>query len=197
MFNGIIKETGKIYKISDNNNGYALEIKTNLNFSNNEIGESFSCSGVCLTLEKKKNKIGTFFISKETIKKTNLKFLKVNDLVNVEKPLKYGDRISGHFVQGHVDTTCKIKNIKILGKSWLITFKLNKNYSKFIVEKGSITINGVSLTISKIINTGFQIAVIPYTLKLTNLIKLKKNDIVNVEFDILGKYIKKYLINKK
>ena len=115
----------------------------------------------------------------------------------MEKPLKFGQRISGHFVQGHVDTTCKIKNIKILGKSWLIDFKLPKNYSKFIVEKGSITINGVSLTIAKIINTGFQIAIIPHTLKLTNLIKLKKNDIVNVEFDILGKYIKKYLVNKK
>ena len=197
MFNGIIKNTGKVYKINTYNNGCVLEIKTNLIFSSKEIGESFSCSGACLTLEKKKNNIATFYITKETVKKTNLKLLKVNDLVNMEKPLKFGQRISGHFVQGHVDTTCKIKNIKILGKSWLIDFKLPKNYSKFIVEKGSITINGVSLTIAKIINTGFQIAVIPHTLKLTNLIKLKKNDIVNVEFDILGKYINKYFVNKK
>jgi riboflavin synthase len=197
MFNGIIKNTGKVYKINNYKKGYILEIKTNINLLNKEIGESFSCSGACLTLEKKRNKIATFYVSKETLKKTNFKLLKVNHLINIEKPLKFGQRISGHFVQGHVDTTSKVKAITILGKSWLIKFHLSKNYSKYVIEKGSITINGVSLTIAKIIKSEFQIAVIPHTLKLTNLINLKKNDIVNVEFDILGKYIKKYLINKK
>ena len=112
---------------------------------------------------------------------------------NLEKSLKYGDRISGHFVQGHVDTTTYIKKITILGKSWLINFHLAKKYERFVVSKGSIAINGVSLTISKMIKSGFQVSVIPQTLKLTNLIYLKKKDVVNVEFDVLGKYINNFL----
>ena len=112
---------------------------------------------------------------------------------NLEKSLKYGDRISGHFVQGHVDTKSTIKKIDFIGKSWFINFKLTKKYRKYLVQKGSITINGVSLTISKILKGGFQIVIIPQTLKLTNLIYLKEKDVVNVEFDVLGKYIKNFL----
>ena len=115
------------------------------------------------------------------------------DLINLEKPLKYGDRISGHFVQGHVDTTSVIKTIDFIGKSWFINFKLLKKYKKYLIQKGSIAINGVSLTISKILKDGFQIVVIPQTLKLTNLIYLKKKDVVNIEIDVLGKYIKSFL----
>ena len=104
--------------------------------------------------------------------------------------MKYGNRISGHFVQGHVDITCSIKKIHFIGKSWLINFKLLKKHKKYLVPKGSIAINGVSLTIAKILKYGFQISVIPHTLRLTNLIYLKEKNLVNVEFDILGKYIK-------
>ncbi len=107
--------------------------------------------------------------------------------------MKYGDRVSGHYVQGHVDLTSKITNIVVLGKSWLISFSLKKKYKKYLVSKASITINGVSLTIAKILKNGFQISVIPHTLKLTNLIYLKKKDVVNIEFDILSKYIKNFL----
>ena len=115
------------------------------------------------------------------------------DLINLEKSMKFGDRISGHFVQGHVDTTSIIKKINFIGKSWFISFKLSKKYNKYIIQKGSIAINGVSLTVSKILNDGFQVVVIPKTLKLTNLIYLKEKDVVNVEFDLLGKYIKNFL----
>ena len=111
----------------------------------------------------------------------------------MEKSLKYGDRISGHFVQGHVDSTASVKKIQILGKSWLINFKLTKKYKKYLVQKGSITINGVSLTLAKILKDGFQIAVIPKTLKLTNLIHLKEKDLVNVELDVVGKYIRNFV----
>ena len=107
--------------------------------------------------------------------------------------MKYGNRISGHFVQGHVDTTSKVKTIKFLGKSWFINFKLTKKYKKYLINKGSITINGVSLTISKILKDGFQIVIIPHTLKLTNLVNLRARDVVNVEFDILSKYIRSFL----
>ena len=193
MFSGIIKHTGKINKIYKNNNNCTVEILSKMKFSKSEIGSSISCSGTCLTLEKYKRNLSKYYISRETLNRTNLKFLTKGDLINLEKSLKYGNRISGHFVQGHVDTTSIIKRIDIIGKSWFINFKLLKKYNKYLVQKGSITINGASLTISKILRDGFQVVVIPQTLKLTNLIYLKEKEVVNVEFDVLGKYIKSFL----
>ena len=193
MFSGIIKHTCKINKIYKNNNNCTVEILSKMKFSKSEIGSSISCSGTCLTLEKYKRNLSKYYISRETLNRTNLKFLNKGDLINLEKSLKYGNRISGHFVLGHVDTTSLIKRIDIIGKSWFINFKLLKKYNKYLVQKGSITINGVSLTISKILRDGFQVVVIPQTLKLTNLIYLKEKDVVNVEFDVLGKYIKSFL----
>ena len=193
MFSGIIKHTGKINKIYKNNNNCIIEILSKIKFSKSEIGSSISCSGTCLTIEKYKGNISRFYISKETLRRTNFKFSKKGDFVNLERSLKYGDRISGHFVQGHVDTTSAIKKINFLGKSQLIDFKLAKKFKKYLIQKGSITINGVSLTISKILIDGFQIVIIPHTLKLTNLIYLGERSVVNVEFDVLGKYIKKIL----
>ena len=163
-----------------------------MKFNNKEIGSSVSCSGTCLTLEKYKKGKLQFFVSKETLNKTIFKFSKKGDKLNLEKPLKYGERLSGHFVQGHVDTTASVDDIIIVGKSWIINFNLLRKHMKFIVVKGSITINGVSLTIAKITKKGFQISVIPQTLKLTNLTNLKVNDLVNIEFDILGKYTKSF-----
>ena len=190
MFNGIIKHIGKIHSITKKNKNCYLQILSNMKFSANEIGSSISCSGACLTIEKYNKNHIKFYVSKETLNKTILKSAKEGDIINLEKSLKYGERISGHFVQGHVDTTCSVKEINFIGKSWLINFKLLKKYKKYIVPKGSITINGISLTISKILKYGFQIVIIPQTHRLTNLIYLKEKDFVNVEFDVLGKYIK-------
>jgi len=193
MFNGIIKYTGKISKIYKNNNNCIIEILSKIKFSKNEIGSSISCSGACLTLEKYKGNLSKFYISKETLNRTNFKSSNKGDLINLEKSLKYGDRISGHFAQGHIDTTSIINKIDFVGKSCFVNFKLPKKYKKYLIQKGSITINGVSLTISKILKDGFQIVVIPQTLKLTNLMYLKEKDVVNIEFDVLGKYIKKFI----
>ena len=193
MFSGIIKHIGKINKIHKNNDNCAIEVISKVKFSKFEIGSSISCSGACLTLEKYKKNLSKFYISKETLNRTNFKFMSKGDIINLEKSLKYGDRISGHLVQGHVDTTSIIKTIDFIGKSWFINFKLLKKYKKYLIQKGSITINGVSLTISKILKDGFQIVVIPQTLKLTNLIYLKEKDVVNIEIDVLGKYIKSFL----
>ena len=190
MFNGIIKNTGKISKIYKRNNNCVMEILSQMKFTKNEIGTSISCSGACLTLEKFNKNLVKFYVSKETLHKTTFKLSKKGDIINLEKSLKYGERISGHLVQGHVDATCSISKIYFVGKSWLINFKLSNKFRKYLVQKGSITINGVSLTIVKILKNGFQIAIIPQTLKLTNLIHLKVKDEVNVEFDILGKYMK-------
>ena len=192
MFNGIIKNTGKIYRISKKNNNCIIEISSKLKFNKDEIGSSISCSGACLTLEKYKKNLSQFYISKETLSKTIFQSSKRGDIINLEKSLKYGDRISGHFVQGHVDTTSLISKIIKIGRSWVINFNLPKKYKKYIVQKGSVTINGVSLTIAKIFTGGFQISIIPKTLKLTNLVNLREKDLVNVEFDLVGKYIKSF-----
>ena len=189
MFDGIITHTGKIHKIHKKYNNCIIEISSKMNFNKNEIGTSIACSGVCLTLENFNKKIAKFFLLKETLNRTIFKSSKRGDIINLEKPLEYGERISGHFVQGHVDTTSKVTKIYIIGKSRFINFGLSEKFQKLTVEKGSIAINGVSLTISKILKNGFEVVVIPKTLKFTNLINLKEKDLVNIEFDVLGKYI--------
>ena len=192
MFNGIIKNTGKIYRIIKKNNNCFLELSSKLRFNKDEIGSSISCSGACLTLEKYKKNLSQFYISKETLSKTIFQSSKKGDIINLEKSLKYGERISGHFVQGHVDTISLINKINKVGKSWVVDFYLSKKYKNFIVQKGSVAINGVSLTIARILYSGFQISIIPKTLKLTNLVNLREKDLVNVEFDLVGKYIKSF-----
>ena len=193
MFNGIVFNTGVVKKITKNRKSTHIEIQTKINFKKKDLGSSVSCDGVCLTIEKIiKNKIH-FYISNETLKRSNFKKLKLNQKINLEKSLFYGQNISGHFIQGHVDSVAKIIKIKFVDKSWVLKFKiLNKKLNKFLTEKASISINGVSLTISKIYNNFFEIHVIPHTLKLTNLKNLKVNSLVNVELDILSKYMYKY-----
>ena len=193
MFNGIIFNTGKINSIKKDYKSILISIKSNLNIKEKEIGSSVCCNGVCLTVTKVKKDLIYFYISRETINRSNFISIKKNQIINLEKSLLYGQKISGHFIQGHVDTVAKIKKIIILGKTWIIRFKLKDNkYKKLIVEKGSVSINGVSLTISKVLKDNFEINVIPHSLKLTNLKNLKNNDLVNVELDIFSKYIYKY-----
>jgi riboflavin synthase len=163
-----------------------------MKFKKKEIGSSVSCSGVCLTLEKYNKNISKFYLSKETLKRSIFKSIKIGNIVNLEKSLKFGNRVSGHFVQGHVDMTAKVSRIIYVGKSYLINFGLLNKYKKYLIYKGSISINGVSFTISKILKNGFQISIVPHTLKLTNLVDLKVRDPVNIEFDIIGKYIKNF-----
>jgi riboflavin synthase len=193
MFNGIVFNTGKIVLIKKDTNSIVINVKTNLKFSKKDLGSSVSCNGVCLTITKIKDKIINFYISKETLNRSNFKSIKKNQIINLEKSLSFGKKVSGHFTQGHVDTTAKIKKIDIIDKFWIIKFKIQeKKFAKFILEKASISINGVSLTISKVSNELFETNVIPHTLKLTNLKNLKINDTVNVELDIFSKYIYKY-----
>lgn len=193
MFNGIIYNIGQIKSIKKNKNSIYIGIKTKLKFKKKDIGSSVCCDGVCLTITEIKNNIIFFYISNETLKRSNFRFTKINQIVNLEKSLIYGQSISGHFLQGHVDDTAKIINISFIDKTWLIKFKITNNrLSKFLIEKASISINGVSLTISKVYKNYFEINVIPHTLNLTNLKNLKRYDLVNMELDILSKYIYKY-----
>jgi len=196
MFNGIIYNKGIIKNIRRSpkyvSGSLVIEITSNIKFKKSDIGESVCCDGVCLTLIRIKQKSFLFYLSKETLKRSNFKYAKIGKHINIEKSLLNGQKISGHYVQGHVDSTAKIKNITIVDKTWIIKLELeNKKLNKYLIEKASISINGVSLTISKIIKGFFEINVIPHTLKLTNLKNLKNKDIVNVELDIFGKYIMK------
>jgi len=193
MFTGIITHTGIIKKIFKSNNNCVIEIKSRMKFTKKEIGSSISCSGACLTLENYNNNVSRFYLSTETLKRTIFKSSKIGDIINLEKSIKLGSRLSGHFVQGHVDITSNVKKISHFGESRLINFKLLNKYKKYLVYKGSITINGISLTISKIFEDSFQISIVPHTLRLTNLINLKERDSVNIEFDVLGKYIKNFI----
>ena len=190
MFTGIIKNTGIVKKIICNKKEMKIGIKSSLKLSKKDLGTSINCSGVCLTLENIYRGLYFFYLSRETLKISILKNIKLNQIINLEKSLKLGNEISGHFVQGHVDTTSKLKKKYIYGKSWYLYFSINKNFKKFLNYKSSVAINGVSLTIAKMFVNSFLIVVIPHTLKLTNLMNIKKNDIVNIEIDIIAKYIK-------
>ena len=197
MFNGIIYNQGQIKKIINRKKGSNLFLKSNLKLSKKDLGVSICCDGVCLTLISLKKRILEFYLSRETIKRSKFNKIRLNDNINLELPLKHGQKISGHVCQGHVDTTAKVMRISVVDKSYIYDFLIPKKFKKYLIDKASILINGVSLTISKVTNRGFQIWAIPHTLKLTNLKDLKKNDIVNIEIDILSKYVKKFINVKK
>ena len=196
MFNGIIFNQGEVKKISKREKGINIFIYSKLKISKKDIGMSISCDGVCLTLISVSNKLMEFYLSNETLKKSKFKRTKIGDCINLETPLKFGKHISGHIIQGHIDCEGKITSIKKVDKSYLFNFAVNLNQKKNLIEKASIAINGISLTISKKTKKGFQVWIIPHTLKLTNLSKAKMNDLVNIEIDILSKYVRNYFNEK-
>ena len=197
MFNGIIYNQGKISKISKRPKGINIFVKSNFKLKKKDIGLSIACDGVCLTLISFKSKLMEFYLSNETLVRSKFKFLKTNDIINLELPLKYGTKISGHICQGHVDTVSKVLSIKKIDKSYLFDFEISSKERKNLIEKASICVNGISLTISKVTKKGFQIWIIPHTYNETNLSTLKKNDLVNIEIDILSKYVRNYFNDKK
>ena len=197
MFNGIIFNKGTLIKTFKRPKGINVFIKSDLKLSSKDIGVSVACDGVCLTLISVKNKMMEFYLSNETILRSKFMYIKNKDLINLELPLKYGQKISGHICQGHIDTVGKVLSINKIDKSYLFNFEIKLKERKNIIEKASICINGVSLTISKVTKKGFQIWVIPHTFKSTNLSKLKKGSFVNIEIDILSKYVKNFFNEKK
>ena len=197
MFNGIIYNKGTIFKFIKRPKGLNIFVKSNLKLNKKDIGLSVACDGVCLTLISVKSKIMEFYLSNETIIRSKFKFLKVKDKINLELPLKYGNKISGHICQGHVDCVGKVFAIKKIDKSYIFDFEIPKKEKKNLIEKASISVNGISLTISKVSKRGFQIWVIPHTYNETNLSSLKKKSLVNIEIDILSKYVRNYFNEKK
>ena len=197
MFNGIIYNQGIIKKIVKRPKGINIFVKSKLKVSKKDIGLSVACDGVCLTLISYKSKLMEFYLSKETIIRSKFKYIKNKDSINLELPLKYGTRISGHICQGHVDTIGKVLKVFKVDKSYVFEFEIPKKERKHLIEKASISINGISLTISKVTKKGFQIWIIPHTYKETNLSTLKKSSLVNIEIDILSKYVRNYFNEKK
>lgn len=192
MFTGLIEKTTKIKNISINSNGAKLSFETD--FENVKIGDSIAINGVCLTITSIQNNLYSADVMNETLNITNLKFLKSGDIINLERAMKLSDRLDGHIVSGHIDCLATLKSIIQEGFSKKITFNCD---SELIIKKGSIAINGVSLTVSNIFNDGFEVSLIPETLKNTNLSHLKIGDKVNIEYDIFAKYIQKFCKNKK
>ena len=197
MFNGIIFNQGSVHKVVKRPRGINLFVKSDLKLTNKDMGVSVALDGVCLTLISISSKLMEFYLSNETIKRSKFKYLKINDKINLELPLKYGQKISGHICQGHIDTIGKVLSIKKIDKSYLFDIEIAKKERKNLIEKASICINGISLTISKVTKKGFQIWAIPHTFKLTNLSVLNKNSLVNIEIDILSKYVRNYFNEKK
>ncbi len=188
MFTGIIETLGIIKDLKKENDNLNLTVSSSLT-PELKIDQSVAHNGVCLTVVAIANDEFTVTAIKETIEKTNLGEWNVGDLINIERAMKLGDRLDGHIVQGHVDQTGVCTSIEEANGSWYFTFEYDKNYSNITIEKGSITVNGVSLTVVNSKENEFSVAIIPYTYENTNFKNFKIGTKINLEFDVVGKYV--------
>ena len=190
MFTGIIEDLGVVKVLVKEKENINITIESNI-ATELKIDQSIAHNGVCLTVVNLKDTQYTVTAIKETLDKSNIGALKVNDSVNLERAMKLGDRLDGHIVQGHVDQIATCIDVKELDGSWEYTFKYDASLGNLTIEKGSITINGVSLTVIDSKRDAFSVAIIPYTYKHTNFNSLNIGSIVNLEFDVIGKYVSK------
>lgn len=195
MFTGIIESLGRVHKIEEEMSNLHFYIQSEIS-DQLKIDQSISHNGVCLTVVELMNDVHKVTAIKETLEKSNLGGLKVGDLVNLERCTVVGGRLDGHIVQGHVDQTAVCVSMEPQDGSCILTFEYDDRLKNMTVEKGSITINGISLTVFNSGNNSFSAAIIPYTLENTNLKKLEIGSTVNLEFDIIGKYVSKLLANQ-
>ena len=194
MFTGIIETLGTVQEIRKNEDNYDITIASSIT-NELKVDQSVAHNGVCLTVVSISDSKYTVTAIKETIQKTNLSDWNVGDLVNLERAMKLGDRLDGHIVQGHVDQIGTCKNIENANGSWYFTFEYNPDLKNLTIEKGSITVNGVSLTVVNSKTNEFSVAIIPYTYENTNFKALKIGSKINLEFDVIGKYITKLQSN--
>ena len=195
MFTGIIEDLGILKKIEKEKGNINLYFKSKLT-QELKIDQSLSHNGVCLTVVSIDNDIYKVTAVKETLDKSNLGGLKVNSIVNLERAMKSNARLDGHYVQGHVDQIAKCLNVRETDGSWYYEFEYDNTSNNITIEKGSIAVNGVSLTVVNSKLDGFSVAIIPYTYNNTNFKKIQKGDNVNIEFDMIGKYITKLISNR-
>ena len=188
MFTGIIETLGRVVKIENDKGNTHFTIQTDIT-NELKVDQSVAHNGVCLTVVEITEDTYVVTAIKETLDKTNLGTLSENDLVNIERAMKLGDRLDGHIVQGHVDQTAICTQVSENDGSWFYTFEYSAEANNITIEKGSITVNGVSLTVVDSKKTQFSVAIIPYTYEHTGFSEFKKRTLVNLEFDVIGKYV--------
>jgi len=193
LFTGLVEELGSVIYLRKSRGGAELKIKAQTVLNGTKIGDSISVSGVCLTVTEIGRGELSFFTSLETLNRTNLKFLKPRDFVNLERALTPNSRLGGHIVQGHVDAVLKVIGIRREGEGFRFEFSIPQSYEHLLVEKGSVAIDGISLTVAEISRGKFSVAVIPHTYERTTLKFRRAGDLVNVEFDVIGKYVERML----
>jgi riboflavin synthase len=193
MFTGLVEEVGKVVELRRTSSFGRLKVKCSKILEDVKKGDSIAVNGACLTAVEIGNNYLVFDVSAETLKRTTLRNFKPGDPVNLERALKLSDRLGGHILQGHVDTVTKLMGVKREGNGFLFTFRLPFEFTHLVVEKGSIGIDGISLTVANLFSDSFTVAVIPHTYENTNLKYKKPGELVNVEFDIIGKYVDRIL----
>lgn len=194
MFTGIIETIGKVESLKQDGSNRTFLISSNI-FDELRVDQSIAHDGVCLTIESLRNKTHQVSAIRETLDRSNLGRLAVGDFINLERCLRVGDRLDGHMVQGHVDDTGICFDISENDGSWTFTFEYDSQHTGLLIPKGSIAVNGASLTLVDVTDSTFSVAIIPFTYEHTTFRKMRKGDIVNLEFDILGKYVVKNLSN--
>ena len=193
MFTGLVEEVGRVKEFLKRGKGAYLEVECKKVIEDSKVGDSICVNGVCLTAVEVRKTSLTFFLSYETLKRSSFYLIRVGDFVNLERALKLSDRLGGHILQGHVDSTTKITGIKKEGESFRFNFALPKSYAHLLVEKGSVGVDGISLTVASLSSDAFSVAVIPHTYENTNLKYKRVGDLVNLEFDVLGKYVERIM----
>ncbi|RYY70741.1 MAG: riboflavin synthase [Chitinophagaceae bacterium] len=188
MFTGIIEATGHVKSLEINGSNISFWVESPLS-SQLKIDQSLSHNGVCLTVEAIEGPLYKVTAIEETLSKTNLGTLKENSAVNLERCMQMNGRLDGHIVQGHVDGTAACTGVAQKDGSWEFSFRFDEKFASLVIEKGSITLNGISLTVFNVGRNQFTVAIIPYTFEHTNMSQLKKDDVVNIEFDMIGKYV--------
>ena len=191
MFTGIVESLGEIVDINEELDNIHFTVRSEIS-PELKIDQSLSHSGVCLTVVDIEKNCHTVTAVKETLDKSALKNLKKGDIFNLERAMKLGGRLDGHLVQGHVDDIAKCLDVKMNEGSWIFTFSFNEKFKNLIIEKGSICINGVSLTVFNVTKNSFDVTIIPYTYDNTNFNKINIGDIVNIEYDMIGKYLARF-----
>jgi len=193
MFTGIVEGLGKVKRLIMKGADAVLEIETGINLAEVSIGDSIAVNGACLTVTSKNQQIFQADVSAETLSRTTLKLLQAGHKVNLEKSLRAGGFVGGHFVLGHVDATGRILSLMQKSGSLIMAVEMNENISRYIVGKGSVALDGISLTVNKLEKSRFYVNIIPHTAANTTLVIKKEADLVNIETDILGKYVEKLL----
>ncbi len=196
MFTGIVKDTGKVRSIEKQSDGIRVLISGSKILESAEIGESISINGACLTVERTETESAEFYIMDETLDKTWFSKLEQDTTVNIEPSLTPEDRMGGHIVQGHIEDFAEIESIEKGEESWKITFELPDKLSNYIVSKGFIAVEGISLTVTEVNENSFSVALIPETLDKTNLSEKTEKDFVNLETDVTARYVEKMVANK-